>query len=278
MPYEVNMAICKTGGTELWYQVTGQGAPIVLSGGFGLLHNQWDFVRDILAREYKVIDWNYRGSGRSDRAWPGGAFHQDTWVDDLEAVLDHLGIGQAVLWGTSTGSPISIRYAARYPNRVRALITYPMYKADVGFRKAFDGFTMVGETFGYEALAALTSWIGVASENLFTARHGELARWEAETFKNNFSIESLGAIMKIVAANDFGADVAKLKMPTMLLMGQSGVLGYDNPGNKALADDFLQRAPQTKLAVIPRGGGTYCMIEEPVATAQAVMTFIRSLR
>jgi pimeloyl-ACP methyl ester carboxylesterase len=271
------MATATASGVQLWYQVTGKGEPLVLSGGFGLLHNQWDFVREILARDYQVIDWNYRGSGLSDRAWPGGVFHQDAWVDDLDAVLAHLGIKKAVLWGTSTGSPLSIRYAARFPQRVKALITYPMYKADVGFRKAFDGFTMVGETFGYEALAALTSWIGVASENLFTARHGELARWEAETFKRNFSIESLGAIMDIVAANDFGADVAKLKMPTLLLMGQSGVLGYDNPGNKALADDFMRRAPQTKLALIPRGGGTYCMIEQPEATAKAAVEFIRSL-
>jgi pimeloyl-ACP methyl ester carboxylesterase len=271
------MTTIKHNGADLWYQVTGKGTPVVLSGGFGLLHNQWDFVREQLARSHQVIDWNYRGSGLSDRAWPGGVYHQDIWVDDLEAVLAHLKLNQVVLWGTSTGSPISIRYAARYPARVRALITYPMFKADVGFRKAFDGFTMVGETFGYEALAALTSWIGVSSENLFTARHGELARWEAETFKKNFSIESLGAIMKIVAANDFGTDVNKLKMPTLLLMGRSGVLGYDNPGNKALADEFIQRAQQTKLKLIARGGGTYCMIEEPAATAAAALEFIASL-
>jgi pimeloyl-ACP methyl ester carboxylesterase len=271
------MATVSVEGTQIWYQVTGKGSPLVLSGGFGLLHNQWDFVRERLAQHHQVIDWNYRGSGLSDRSWPGGVFHQDRWVEDLEAILNHLGVSRAVLWGTSTGSPLSIRYAARFPKRVRAVITYPMFKADVGFRKAFDGFTMVGETFGYEALAALTSWIGVSSENLFTARHGELARWEAEIFKQNFSIESLGAIMEIVAANDFGADVDKLKMPTCLLMGRSGVLGYDNPGNKALADEFIRRAPQTQLTLIPRGGGTYCMIEEPEATARAALDFIRGL-
>lgn len=266
-------------GTELWYQVTGPAdAPaIVLSGGFGLLDNQWDFVRPLLARELRVIDWNYRGAGKSDRAWPGGAYTQDTWVDDLEKVLAHLDVRNAVLWGTSTGSPITVRYAARYPARVRAVITYPMFKADPGFRNAFDGFTKIGETFGYEALAALTSWIGVARENLFTAKWGELAQWEAETFRKNFSIESLGATMAIVAGNDFSADLGKLKMPTLVLMGESGNLGYEAPGNRALAEEFLGRVPHATLTRIPRGGGTYCMIEEPEATAKAVLEFVKGL-
>jgi pimeloyl-ACP methyl ester carboxylesterase len=266
-------------GTQLWYQVTGPAdAPaIVLSGGFGLLDNQWDFVRPLLARELRVIDWNYRGAGKSDRAWPGGAYTQDTWVDDLEKVLAHLDARDVVLWGTSTGSPITVRYAARHPARARAVITYPMFKADPGFRSAFDGFTKIGETFGYEALAALTSWIGVARENLFTAKWGELAQWEAETFPKNFSIESLGATMAIVAGNDFSSDLGKIRVPTLVLMGESGNLGYEAPGNKALADEFLRRVPHAQLVRIPRGGGTYCMIEEPDATANAVLEFVRGL-
>jgi len=271
MPY-VNDA-----GVQVWYEVTGSGPPLVLSGGFGLLHNQWDFVRPFLTDHFTVIDWNYRGAGRSDRAWPGGVYNQDRWVEDLEVVLSHLDLQDVVLWGTSTGSPITVRYAARHPERVRAMITYPMFKADPGFRSAFDGFTKIGETFGYEALAALTSWIGVAAENLFTAEHGKLARWEAECFRANFSIESLGATMDIVAGNDFTSELAKIKVPTLLLMGQSGNLGYDAPGNRALADEFLRHVPHAELAVIPRGGGTYCMIEEPEATAQAVIRFVNGL-
>ncbi len=266
-------------GTELWYQVTGpaEAPPIVLSGGFGLLDNQWDFVRPLLARELRVIDWNYRGAGKSDRAWPGGAYTQDSWVDDLEKVLAHLDVRDVVLWGTSTGSPITVRYAARHPARVRAVITYPMFKADPGFRSAFDGFTKIGETFGYEALAALTSWIGVARENLFTAKWGELAQWEAETFRKNFSLESLGATMAIVAGNDFSSDLGKIRVPTLVLMGESGNLGYEAPGNRALAEEFLRRVPHATLARIPRGGGTYCMIEEPEATAKTVLEFVRGL-
>lgn len=247
------------------------------AGGFGLLKNQWDFVRPLFAKRFTVIDWNHRGAGQSDRAWPGGVFHQDRWVDDLELVLAHLGLKDVILWGTSTGSPITVRYAARHPARVRAVITYPMFKADVGFRSAFDGFTKIGETFGYEALAALRSWIGVAAENLFTSEHGRLARWKAECFAAKFSIDSLGATMAIVAGNDFTSELPKLKVPTLVLMGQSGNLGYDAPGNRALAEQFLSLVPQAKLAIVPRGGSTYCMLEVPEATANEVFKFVDGL-
>ena len=159
-------------GSDIWYEVTGEGPPLVLSGGFGLLENQFDFVREALAKDFQVIDWNYRGVGRSDRSWPGSTYNLDRWVDDLEGVLAHLSIDRACFWGTSTGSQLTMRYCSRYQDRVRAMITYPMLKGDQGFRAAFNGFQYVAETFGYEALAALTSWIGVAKENLFEAEWG----------------------------------------------------------------------------------------------------------
>ncbi len=264
-------------GVQLWYEVTGEGQPIVLSGGFGLLHNQWDFVRAPLAKECQVIDWNYRGAGRSDRAWPGGVYTQDTWVDDLHKVLSALDVQDVVLWGTSTGSPITVRYAARYPERVKAVITYPMFKADPGFRRAFDGFTNICETFGYEALAALTSWIGCSDEALFEPEHGRLARWEAECFRANFSIESLGATMAIVAGNDFTSELRKIQVPTLLLVGESGQLGARSAGTKALIDQFMAEVPHATLVTIPKGGGTYCMIERPEETAAAAIEFVKGL-
>ena len=65
-------------------------------------------------------------------------------------------------------------------------------------------------------------------------------------------------------------------VPTLLLMGASGNLGYNSPGNRALADEFQQRIPHASLRVVP-GGGTYCMIEEPESTAEAVISWVQSL-
>jgi pimeloyl-ACP methyl ester carboxylesterase len=261
-------------GCRLWYRVTGRGEPLVLTGGFGLLHDQYEFVRRQLARQFTVLDWNYRGAGNSDRSWPGGTYHLDRWVDDLEAIVAHLGWRDVALWGTSTGSPISIRYAARYGKRVRALVTYPMFKADVGFRKAFEGFQYVAETFGYQALAALTSWIGCAAHNVLTGRGGRLALWEEASFRRNFAIENLNETLAIFANNDLTGDLRRIKVPTLLLLGDSGNLGAKTPAVRALVQEFRAHVRHAQVRTIPGGGGTYCMIEEPRATAAAVAGFL----
>jgi len=271
------MPTINNNGTELWYDIHGAGQPLVLSGGFGLLHNQYDFIREKLTDRFQIIDWNYRGAGNSDRAWPGNAWDQDTWVDDLEHILNSLDMNDVILWGTSTGSPLTIRYVARYQARVKAMITYPMFKADAGFRAAFDYFRGVCETFGYEALACLTSWIGCAGENIFQPCQGEMAKWEADCFRKNFSIETIAQTMDIVAGNDFTSDLSKIKVPCLLLLGESGQLGYASPGTRELADEFMKNVPHADLKTIPEGGGTYCMIEQPDKTAEAIIEFFGGL-
>jgi len=101
------MAYVEDNGVKLWYETTGKGEPLVLTGGFGCLHNQWDWIMDILNEDFQVINWNYRGSGQSDRYWAGG-YSLDRWVDDLELILDFLNLKNVNMWGTSTGSPITM--------------------------------------------------------------------------------------------------------------------------------------------------------------------------
>jgi 3-oxoadipate enol-lactonase len=270
------MSYVDDNGVRLWYRVTGNGAPLVLSGGFGLLHNQFDYVLEILSKEFHVIDWNYRGAGESDRAWVGG-YTLDRWVDDLELILAHLNVEQATLWGTSTGAPLSIRYAARYPHRVKSLIVYPSFKAGVAARTMFKCFQDITEIFGYEALARFTSWIGCADQNVFSQVGNDVALFEVEAFKRNFSIESLAKTLEVFAHIDLSSDVEKIQVPTLLLCGDSGKLGGKSAAMKEAVRLFQQLCPRSQVAQIKDGGGTYCMIEKPQETAQAVSQFIKSV-
>lgn len=263
-------------GVKLWYRVTGAGEPLVLSGGFGLLHNQFDPVLEILAKEFQVIDWNYRGAGESDRAWVGG-HTLDRWVDDLEIILKNLDVQQAHLWGTSTGAPLSIRYAARFQSRVKSLIVYPSFKAGVAARAMFKCFQDITEIFGYEALARFTSWIGCAEQNVFSQTGNELALFEAEAFKRNFSIESLAKTLEVFSHIDLTSDLEKLTVPTLVLLGASGKLGGNTGAMKETLRTFQHHCPHSTVVQIPDGGGTYCMLEKPHETAHEVIQFINGL-
>src|SRR6185503_6716753 len=85
------------------------------------------FVREFydgLARHRRMVHYDKRGTGLSERSTEPEAFTLDTRVEDLAAVMNAAGVKRAALLGWSEGGPISIAFAARYPERVSHLIVY----------------------------------------------------------------------------------------------------------------------------------------------------------
>jgi len=262
-------------GTKLWYSITGQGAPLVLTGGFLLLHHQFDWVVDYLAKDFQVINWNYRGAGLSDRFWAGG-YSLDRYVDDLELILDALNLDRVHLWGTSTGSTVTIRYTAKYPSRVASMTSYCMIRT-AAYRKAYQSFVSLGEDFGYDALAQFLSWIGVAECNHFSELQNRIARHEAQSMKEIVSVESLAKTAETFSHLDLTSELEKIRAPVLLLIGDSSMVGLKNPLVSELAQEFQRRCKHAQVSVIRDTGGTFCMYEKPQETAQALTQFIQGL-
>ena len=139
----------------------------------------------------------------------------------------------------------------------------------------FDLFQDIAETFGFEAFGRLTQWIGCAKHNVFGGMANEMALFEIESFERNISIASLAKTLETFAHCDLSADVAKLKMPVMVLMGNSGHLGASSPGQAAAIKAFTLLCPHAEVSLIENGGGTYCMIEEPGQTAPVLIDFVK---
>ena len=113
-------------GKKIWYDVVGDGDPLVLIGGSSLVRRQWDFMLPILQDHFKVILYDQRGAGLSDRSPVGITVEQ--WVDDLKMILDEIGVEKTHIFGTSNGSFIVIRFAAKYPERTGGIVHYGMHK------------------------------------------------------------------------------------------------------------------------------------------------------
>lgn len=262
-------------GTKLWYSISGQGEPLVLTGGFLLLHHQFDWIVDIMARDFQVINWNYRGAGLSDRLWEGG-YSLDRYVDDLELILDTLKLDKVNLWGTSTGSTVTIRYTAKYQHRVKSMITYCMIRT-AAYRKAYQSFVSLGEDFGFDALAQFLSWIGVAECNQFSDLQNRIARHEAEGMREIVSLESLAKTAETFSHLDLTSELAKITVPVLLLMGDSSMVGLKNPLVADLAKEYQERIKHARMSIIKDTGGTFCMYEKPEETAAEVKKFIAGL-
>jgi non-heme chloroperoxidase len=100
-------------GTDIYYKDWGSGQPVVFSHGWPLSADAWDDQMLFLGnRGYRVIAHDRRGHGRSSQPWGGNDLN--TYADDLEALVEALGLRDAVHVGHSTGGGEVARYIARH--------------------------------------------------------------------------------------------------------------------------------------------------------------------
>ena len=119
----------KSGDVHIAYQVTGDGPLdlVVVPGWVSHLEHQWEepwgarfFER--LASFSRLIRFDKRGTGLSDRVAEMPTLEQR--MDDVRAVMDAVGSERAALFGYSEGGPMSLLFAAAYPERTTALALY----------------------------------------------------------------------------------------------------------------------------------------------------------
>jgi non-heme chloroperoxidase len=104
---------------KIYYEDHGSGQPVVLIHGYPLNSDSWERQEpELLSAGYRVIRYDRRGFGRSSR--PTKGFDYDTFAADLNALMEELGLEDAVLVGFSMGSGEVTRYLSRYGSaRVR---------------------------------------------------------------------------------------------------------------------------------------------------------------
>ena len=107
-------------GTELYYEVHGEGEPVLFLHGVGGNHAIWWQQVPYFAQRYQVITLDQRGFGRSKEI-PEGP-HRKDYMDDVLGLLDHLGIQKTYLVAQSMGGTATIAMVARHPERVKAAV------------------------------------------------------------------------------------------------------------------------------------------------------------
>jgi len=120
-------------GTKIAYATLGSGPPLMKAANW-LTHLEFDWDSPLwgrsfaeIARSRTFIRYDERGCGLSD--WDVDDLSFDAFVEDLEAVVDKLGLERFPLLGISQGAAVSIEYAVRHPERVSGLILISGYAA-----------------------------------------------------------------------------------------------------------------------------------------------------
>ena len=114
------MPTTKINGIDLYYEDTGGESPaVVFLHGAGGNHLSWWQQVPVFRQRYRCISIDHRGFGQSIDTTGEGA---KRFIDDLEALLDQLGVQQTSLVAQSMGGRAALGFAVRSPERVRALV------------------------------------------------------------------------------------------------------------------------------------------------------------
>jgi pimeloyl-ACP methyl ester carboxylesterase len=116
--------VVERGGVTVAYEVFGGGEPtIIFLPSWQILHSrQWKLQVPYLARHFRVVAYDARGNGRSDRPTTAAQYADREIVADAVAVLDAVGAARAVFVGTSMGGLYGLEAAAWYPDRVLGVV------------------------------------------------------------------------------------------------------------------------------------------------------------
>lgn len=114
------MPIIKVNDIEMYYEIYGQGKPLVMLHGFMGSGQLWHSYVPDYKYNFNIVIPDLRGHGRSTN--PSGKFTHKQAALDVFALLDHLGIGQVKAVGISSGGMTLIHMATQQPDRVEAMV------------------------------------------------------------------------------------------------------------------------------------------------------------
>jgi pimeloyl-ACP methyl ester carboxylesterase len=109
-------------GTSIYYEVRGEGAPIVFCYGIACVINHWIHQIRYFSQNYQTIVFDYRGHHASDRPANMNNVSIDAVCKDINALLKHLEIERASFWGHSFGVPVLLRYYQMYRESVHSMV------------------------------------------------------------------------------------------------------------------------------------------------------------
>jgi len=208
------MSILEINGNSFYYEVHGEGHPIVLAHGLGGNHASWYKQVAVLSKAYQVITFDHRGFGNSTDKENIG---RSGFVSDLLALLDHLNINKAALVGQSMGGGTMITFANQYPERVAGLVIADSLHALV----ESDDVESVMES-AREATANLSQLERVLGKTFYDENpEAALLYQQLNSFNN---IDRRNLVGQYASEKISPEQLAAIDAPIMFLAGQDDIL------------------------------------------------------
>jgi pimeloyl-ACP methyl ester carboxylesterase len=234
----------RVNGVDLWYEIFGDGEPVVQIHGAGFGHFNFAPATPELAKRFKVVDFDMRGYGRSDR--PVQRYDMEVWADDVAGLLDALDIAEAHVHGTSMGGMIAIVFAGKHPERTTSVVIN-CAAAKLGrsgrlvFKNWIDIATMDPEGPGSRILAELIAWQALSKAFLETADGVAAIDTIQQILRDSNRTEVFTAACQAMCDMDLRPWLPQITSPALVLGGDEDLMtpweqGPGGAGQQAIAD------------------------------------------
>jgi pimeloyl-ACP methyl ester carboxylesterase len=230
----------------------GNGPPVVLVPG---IQGRWEWMRptvDALAARCRVITFSL-----ADEPTCGGRFDEtacfESYVQQVAEALDQAGLRRAAVCGVSFGGLIASAFAARYPERVTALVLVsampPGWTPNARVRFYLRAPTLLSPLFFLNSLR-LYREIRIASSG-FASGTTSAVRHAANVLTHMLSPSRMARRVRALSGVDLSRGLQQLRVPTLVVTGEAGL---DLVMPVQMTREYLRIWPHARHAEIPRTG------------------------
>jgi pimeloyl-ACP methyl ester carboxylesterase len=271
-------------GVRVVWERHGEGDPtLLLLPAWSLIHSRhWKAQVPYLARRYRVVTFDGRGNGRSDRPPTAEAYDDDQYVADALAVLDANGTREAVLVGLSRGCRWAVELAAARPERaLGAVLIDPAFPflAPLPRRQAFSFDEELDTTEGWAKfnrhywLRDYRDFLEFFASEAFSESHStkqveDMVGWGLDTSPETLILTQLGS--QPASRAEVEALLRRVRCPVLVVHGSE-----DRVRPHAVGAAVAELTGATLVTI--EGGGHCPPARHPVRTNLLIREFVESL-
>lgn len=253
--------------TEIYYEIRGSGRPLILNYGIGCLINHWLPQIRHFSETHQVIVYDYRAHHKSDVPRDLSQMSIDALAKDLQALMQHLEIPKASLWGHSFGVQMLMKTYDLFPELfenivfVNGFVKNPlagMFGNDMAlrfFNKFKSGYQQLPETVSFLWKNAIQNPLAVPISALAGGFNLNLTSVkDIEIYARGISSMNLNAFINLFESmvNYDGSYVLdKIQIPTLIIAGKKDAITPTK-----LQREMHGRVEGSQFLVVPYG--THC--------------------
>ena len=253
----------------LYWEEHGSGPPLILSAGLGGSGNYWLPNLPALAASHRVILYDHRGTGRSDRALPE-TVTVEQMGDDILALVDGLNLDSPTIIGHAAGGVAGLAAALKAPDKVGRLVLVNAWsKLDPHFARCFEARLELLRHCGPRAYIRAqplflfpANWISENAERLAHEDEHHLAHFAgAEAYEKRIAA---------LSAFDIDARLSQIRARTLALAAEDDMLVPSNCSRR------LAEGISGARLVMMEWGGHGCNVTDPAGFNAHVLEFLGS--